>query len=416
MAIPRDRAEAAALLGVPADAEADLIADRYRSLARIFHPDRNPDAPDADARMQELNIARDLLLQLRAESAVVTLPPEPEPAHSRRRHARLAAVMHEMPYGVYFIGTQRDGDPSGMIADWVLQISFQPRLILIAFERDSYSLASVQANRALSVALLAEDCFDVAGRFLQPRDPAKIRGRSRGQQLRDKLAGVEYWTHGARLPRPQRRPDLAGLRGAAVHPGRRPHPRRRRGPRRRPPARGRAPDVAQHRLELQRLTARADCLGGKPGCVAEPDSQPLAGPEALAQHRDLEFMQSREVFPTNAHDHGRTHHLDRPVPDRALQLDDPRCVRDRYQRERFRRARTAFDDQEDVGSALDVSGQANALTPGRRILEEPGESTSVPGPGASVSASGTGRPTAGNDRSPANSGMPSPVPLSGPSA
>ena len=194
MAIPRDRAEAAALLGVPADAEAGVIADRYRSLARIFHPDRNPDAPDADARMQELNIARDLLLQLRAESAVVTLPPQPAPAHSRRQHARLAAVMHEMPYGVYFIGTQRDGDPSGMIADWVLQISFQPRLILIAFERDSYSLASVQANRALSVALLAEDCFDVAGRFLQPRDPSKIRGRSRGQQLRDKLAGVEYWS------------------------------------------------------------------------------------------------------------------------------------------------------------------------------------------------------------------------------
>ena len=139
MAIPRDQAEAAALLGVPADAEADVIADRYRSLARIFHPDRNPDTPDADARMQELNIARDLLLQLRAESAVVTVPPEPEPPHSRRRHARLAAVMHEMPYGVYFIGTQREGDPSGMIADWVLQISFKPRLVLI----DPHSLETL---------------------------------------------------------------------------------------------------------------------------------------------------------------------------------------------------------------------------------------------------------------------------------
>jgi len=182
------------MLGVPPDAPDDQITDRYRTLAHIFHPDRNPDAPAAGARMQELNIARDLLLQHRAESAVITLDTEATSGLSRTDNQRIATVMHEMPYGVYFLGTQRQGDPSGMIADWVLQVSFKPRLVLTAMEHDSYSLASIQENRALSIALLAEDCFELASRFLQPRDPAKIRGRSRADQLRDKLAGADYWT------------------------------------------------------------------------------------------------------------------------------------------------------------------------------------------------------------------------------
>lgn len=199
MPVPRDRSEAAALLGLHTDADADAITDRYRTLAQIFHPDRNPHAPTADARMQELNIARDLLLDRREESAPfqsnrATRESDPAPARSKAHEQRLAAAMHEMPYGVYFVGTQRDQDPSGMIADWVLQISFTPRLVCIAFEPDSYSLASIQQNRALSLCLLAEDCFQLAGRFLQPRDPAKVRGRSKSDQLRDKLAGADYWT------------------------------------------------------------------------------------------------------------------------------------------------------------------------------------------------------------------------------
>ena len=210
----------------PPDAPDDQITDRYRTLAHIFHPDRNPDAPDAGARMQELNIARDLLLQRRAESAVVTLDTEATSGLSRTDNQRIATVMHEMPYGVYFLGTQRQGDPSGMIADWVLQVSFTPRLVLTAMEHDSYSLASIQENRALSIALLAEDCFQLASRFLQPRDPAKVRGRSRADQLRDKLAGADYWTTDSGCPVLRQAPHLALLPRRAIHPRRRPHARR----------------------------------------------------------------------------------------------------------------------------------------------------------------------------------------------
>ena len=194
MALPRDLSEAAALLGLPPDAPHDLVGDRYRQLAHIYHPDRNPHAPHADARMQELNVARELLL-LQRDSAPVAPETRDAGSHPSSPADRpLAAAMHEMPYGVYFIGSVRDSEPSAMIADWVMQVSFRPRLLAIAFERDSYSLASITRNHALTVSLLSQDCFHLASRFLQPRDPTKIGGRSRRDQLHDKLHGAAYWT------------------------------------------------------------------------------------------------------------------------------------------------------------------------------------------------------------------------------
>lgn len=49
-----------AILGVPKDASADTIKKAYRKLARQYHPDVSQ-APDASARMAEINEANDVL-------------------------------------------------------------------------------------------------------------------------------------------------------------------------------------------------------------------------------------------------------------------------------------------------------------------------------------------------------------------
>ena len=203
MALPRTRAEASALLGVAHDADTDHINDRHRKLAQIFHPDLNPGVTGAGLHMQEINAARELLLGDDAGT------PPPAPGRPRRGHDRalspeaqavddrLRRALHEMPYGVYVVGTTRDGETNAMIADWFMQVSFTPRLAAVAFEQDATSLAYVRHSRVFTVNLLpVEGGMDLAAVLLQPKDPAKIRGRSPDMiaQSHDKLADIPHHT------------------------------------------------------------------------------------------------------------------------------------------------------------------------------------------------------------------------------
>lgn len=105
-------------------------------------------------------------------------------------------AMHEMPYGIYVIGTTADGRANGMIADWVMQVSFSPRLVAVAFERDSTSLQRIRANGYFTVNLLNQEGngMALAAKFVQPSNPEKVKGRTGDASVRqpvDKLAGVD---------------------------------------------------------------------------------------------------------------------------------------------------------------------------------------------------------------------------------
>jgi len=115
---------------------------------------------------------------------------------------RIQDAMHELPYGIYVIGSSGGGRPNGMIADWVMQMSFSPRLIGVAFERDSSNLANIRANRALTVNLLDDESMSLARSFVQPTSGAKIQGRSDGAAAvrHDKLADVDFRLNASGCP------------------------------------------------------------------------------------------------------------------------------------------------------------------------------------------------------------------------
>ena len=207
MTIPRTRGEACAVLGVGHDADPEIVNDRHRRLAQLFHPDVNPGVGSASLRMQEINAARELILGEEAGQATDQDPGAPRTARprerttalspeARAREERIGRAMHELPYGVYVLGTVRDGDPNVMVADWVMQVSFKPRLVVVAFEQDATSLANVRASRVFTVNLLAQETgMDLASAFLQPKDGSKIGGRSGvAAGIHNKLEGVQYRT------------------------------------------------------------------------------------------------------------------------------------------------------------------------------------------------------------------------------
>ena len=123
---------------------------------------------------------------------------------AKRDFDPIEQVMHEFPYGIYIVGSVEDGRANGMIADWVMQVSFEPRLVAVAFEDDSRSLARIRANRAFTINLLTEepDSIELAQHFLQPYDASKIKGRSEAAaaQRHHKLDEVEHWLRPSGCP------------------------------------------------------------------------------------------------------------------------------------------------------------------------------------------------------------------------
>ena len=106
-------------------------------------------------------------------------------------------VMHEMPYGLYIIGSREpDGRVNGMMADWVMQVSFDPRLVAISFEGTSHTLQNIRERHYFSVNLLAQDdsSMELARRFAQPFSGEKIEGREGEERakLHYKLEGLPY--------------------------------------------------------------------------------------------------------------------------------------------------------------------------------------------------------------------------------
>jgi len=106
--------------------------------------------------------------------------------------------MHEMPYGLYIVGSKEAeaGRVNGMMADWVMQVSFEPRLVAIAFEESSHTLHNVRERQFFTVNLLAQDdaSMELARRFAQPFSGEKVRGRKGAERTKVhyKLDGVAY--------------------------------------------------------------------------------------------------------------------------------------------------------------------------------------------------------------------------------
>ena len=105
-------------------------------------------------------------------------------------------VMDEMPYGLYIIGSAMEGEVNGMMADWVMQVSFNPRLVAVAFENDARTLENIRANEVFTINFLSQDHhgMEIAAKFAQPYYDAKVKGRTRAaiDEVHHKLEGIAH--------------------------------------------------------------------------------------------------------------------------------------------------------------------------------------------------------------------------------
>lgn len=107
----------------------------------------------------------------------------------------IGRVLDAMPYGLYIVGSRADGEVNGMMADWVMQTSFRPRLIAVAFENDAQTLQNIRASNVFSINALSQDhpSMELAAKFAQPYFDSKIKGRTRAPaESHHKLVGIPH--------------------------------------------------------------------------------------------------------------------------------------------------------------------------------------------------------------------------------
>ena len=106
----------------------------------------------------------------------------------------IVEALESMPYGLYIIGSHGSDNINGMMADWVMQVSFKPRLVTVSLERNSTTLRNLRESGFFTVNMLFAEQRALAVKFCQPRQASKIVGRSEvaSAVIYDKMAGVPY--------------------------------------------------------------------------------------------------------------------------------------------------------------------------------------------------------------------------------
>ncbi len=120
------------------------------------------------------------------------LPGKPKELDPKER------AMLALSYGVHVIGSRAADDTlNAMLADWVMQVSFKPRLVAVAIENDARTLRFIRETNVFSVNLLHQkDGNIIARQVVMPSEGSKIRGRT-GDATKtvDKLAALDYSIH-----------------------------------------------------------------------------------------------------------------------------------------------------------------------------------------------------------------------------
>jgi flavin reductase (DIM6/NTAB) family NADH-FMN oxidoreductase RutF len=80
------------------------------------------------------------------------------------------------------------------MADWAMQVSFNPRLVAVSLERNSTTLRNLRESGFFTVNMLGAEQRSVAVKFCQPRQASKVVGRSEDASavVYDKMDGVPY--------------------------------------------------------------------------------------------------------------------------------------------------------------------------------------------------------------------------------
>ena len=109
-------------------------------------------------------------------------------------------VLRMMTYGMYVVTTADGEDVGAFTADWVMQVSFEPRMAAVSVEQEAYSLGVMTRSGVFAVNILETGQRELAGQF--GRSTAKVgnklenyaftRGSTGSPLLSEALGALEF--------------------------------------------------------------------------------------------------------------------------------------------------------------------------------------------------------------------------------
>ncbi|HVM10748.1 MAG TPA: flavin reductase family protein [Acidimicrobiales bacterium] len=99
-------------------------------------------------------------------------------------------VLWKMPTGLYVIGSRAGDRRNGMTANWVLQVSFDPKLVAVSIEEHALTHALVADGRAFSVNVLDREDRAIVRKFTKPVEVDEAARTLNGFPYHDGRTGV----------------------------------------------------------------------------------------------------------------------------------------------------------------------------------------------------------------------------------
>lgn len=81
-------------------------------------------------------------------------------------------VLRQFTYGLYAISAHHDGERGIFTANWLSQASFDPPLVMVSIERDSWTLGLIRQSGRFVVSPFAEGQRELAGALGKPHSRA----------------------------------------------------------------------------------------------------------------------------------------------------------------------------------------------------------------------------------------------------
>jgi|GEM_PF-758477 len=99
-------------------------------------------------------------------------------AELREKQRGKRDVMQLISYGLYLLTTAHEENVNVIICNWLTQISFEPLLVLVAIEKQSYSHQLLQASGIFAVNFLSKEQTRLARNMAAPHKikPFKLNG------------------------------------------------------------------------------------------------------------------------------------------------------------------------------------------------------------------------------------------------